>query len=154
MVFVGTAGKALAAYMASFHFRMPIQYGHLMCGLTSAHAAGAIAMVMVGMRLETSPGHYLVDNDMLNGVVIMILFTCVISSIITERAAKQIVIDTNARAMKEKEQDDEKILLPVKYPDLAESLLNVAIMMRNPRLNRGLVALNVVYDDQQASNHR
>jgi len=154
MVFVGTAGKALAAYMASFHFRMPIQYGHLMCGLTSAHAAGAIAMVMVGMRLETSPGHYLVDNDMLNGVVIMILFTCVISSIITERAAKQIVIDTNARAMKEKEQDDEKILLPVKYPDLAESLLNVAIMMRNPRLNRGLVALNVVYDDHNRQDNQ
>ncbi len=154
MVFVGTAGKALAAYMASFHFRMPIQYGHLMCGLTSAHAAGAIAMVMVGMRLETSPGHYLVDNDMLNGVVIMILFTCVISSIITERAAKQIVIDTNARAMKEKEQDDEKILLPVKYPDLAESLLSVAIMMRNPRLNRGLVALNVVYDDHNRQDNQ
>ena len=147
MVFVGTAGKALAAYMASFHFRMPVLFGHLMCGLTSAHAAGAIAMVMVGMRLETSPGHYLVDNDILNGVVIMILFTCVISSVITERAAKRIVLDNNTRTLHENEQDDEKILLPVKYPDLAETLLSVAIMMRNPKLNRGLVALNVVYDD-------
>ena len=98
MVFVGTAGKALAAYMASFHFRMPVLFGHLMCGLTSAHAAGAIAMVMVGMRLETSPGHYLVDNDILNGVVIMILFTCIISTIITERAAKKIVLDDKPHA--------------------------------------------------------
>ena len=104
-------------------------------------------MVMVGMRLETSPGHYLVDNDILNGVVIMILFTCVISSVITERAAKRIVLDNNTRTLHEHEQDDEKILLPVKYPDLAETLLSVAIMMRNPKLNRGLVALNVVYDD-------
>ena len=53
MVFVGTVGKALAAYLACLHFRMPITSGHLMCGLTSAHAAGAIAMVMVGMKLKT-----------------------------------------------------------------------------------------------------
>ena len=118
-----------------------------MCGLTSAHAAGAIAMVMVGMRLETSPGHYLVDDNMLNGVVIMILFTCIISSIITERSAKRIVLKDQARTSIEERHDDEKILLPVKYPELAEGLLSVAMMVRNPKLNRGLVALNIVYDD-------
>ncbi len=147
MVFVGTFGKALAAYLSCIHFRMPLSSGHLMCGLTSAHAAGAIAMVMVGMKLETSPGHYLVDDTMLNGVVIMILFTCIISSIITERSAKHIVLHGKTPSHTNAEHDDEKILLPVKYPELAEGLLNVAIMMRNPKLNRGLVALNIVYDD-------
>ena len=147
MVFVGTFGKALAAYLACIHFHMPLRSGHLMCGLTSAHAAGAIAMVMVGMRLETSPGHYLVDDNMLNGVVIMILFTCIISSIITERSAKRIVLKDQARTSIEERHDDEKILLPVKYPELAEGLLSVAMMVRNPKLNRGLVALNIVYDD-------
>ena len=149
MVAVGIIGKALAAFMACLHFRMPISSGHLMCGLTTAHAAGAIAMVMVGMRLETSPGHYLVDNDMLNGVVIMILITCIFSSIVTERTAKRIVL-RGSTTPKMQEQDDEKILLPVKYPELAEGLLHVAIMMRNAKLSRGLVALNIVYDD----NHR
>ena len=147
MVFVGTFGKALAAYLACIHFRMPLSSGHLMCGLTSAHAAGAIAMVMVGMKLEVSPGHYLVDDTMLNGVVIMILFTCIISSIITERSAKRLVLQGDAVHHNKDGQDDEKILLPVKYPELAEGLLNVAIMMRNQKLNRGLVALNIVYDD-------
>ncbi len=149
MVLVGIIGKALAAFMACIHFRMPISSGHLMSGLTTAHAAGAIAMIMVGMKLETSPGHYLVDNDMLNGVVIMILITCIFSSIVTERTAKRIVLHDSATP-KLQEQDDEKILLPVKYPELAEGLLNVAIMMRNAKLSRGLVALNIVYDD----NHR
>ena len=148
MVFVGTFGKALAAYLACIHFRLPLSSGHLMCGLTSAHAAGAIAMVMVGMRLETSPGHPLVDDNMLNGVVIMILFTCIISSLITERAAKYIVLHDHGTTHTEDDQDDEKILLPVKYPELAINLLDVAIMMRNTKLNRGLVTLNIVYDDQ------
>ncbi len=147
MVFVGTFGKALAAYLSCIRFKMPLSSGHLMCGLTTAHAAGAIAMVMVGMRLETSPGHYLVDDNILNGVIIMILFTCVISSVITERAAKQIVLNDSSPSQDDQILDDEKILLPVKYPELADGLLNVAIMMRNPKLNRGLVALNIVYDD-------
>ncbi len=154
MVAIGILGKALAAYLACMHFKMPLSSGHLMCGLTSAHAAGAIAMVMVGMRLEVSPGHYLVDNNMLNGVVIMILFTCIISSIITERSAKRLVLQSKASQTDTKKQDDEKIMLPVKYPELAEGLLNVAIMMRNTKLNRGLIALNIVYDDDHRQENQ
>ena len=153
MVAVGMAGKALAAYMASFHFRMPMLWGHMMCGLTSAHAAGAIAMAMVGMKIEVAPGEHLVDDNMLNGVVIMILFTCIISTIITERSAKHIVIDDKPRHATE-DIDDEKILLPVKYPELAEGLVSVALMMRNEKLNRGLVALNVVYDDDKRQENQ
>ena len=47
--------------------------------------------VRVGMRMEVEPGVPLVTDDMLNGVVIMILFTCIISTIVTERAAQQSV---------------------------------------------------------------
>ncbi len=155
MVAVGMIGKALAAYAACIGFKMPLSSGHMMFGLTSAHAAGGIAMVMVGMRLEVSPGHPLVDDDMLNGVIIMILFTCIISTIVTERSARQLVIADKAHDIKQAETDDEKILLPVKYPDVAKGLVSMAIMMRNAKLNRGLVALNVVYDDKhRAANQK
>ena len=43
--------------------------------------------------------------------------------------------------------NDEKILIPVKYPEYADNLVSMATMMRNPKLKRELVALNVVYDD-------
>ena len=155
MVAVGMIGKALAAYAACIGFKMPLSSGHMMFGLTSAHAAGGIAMVMVGMRLEVSPGHPLVDDDMLNGVIIMILFTCIISTLVTERSARQLVIADKAQDIKQAETDDEKILLPVKYPDVAKGLVSMAIMMRNAKLNRGLVALNVVYDDKhRAANQK
>ena len=75
IVLFGTLGKALAAYGACLGFRLPVSSGHMMFGLTSAHAAGSIAMVLVGMRLVVAPGRYLVDDDMLNGVVCMILCT-------------------------------------------------------------------------------
>ena len=92
IVFFGTFGKALAAYISSLLFHLSKADGNMMFGLTSAHAAGAIAMVLVGMRLEVAPGVYLMDDVMLNGVVMMILFTCVISTLMTEHASQQIII--------------------------------------------------------------
>ena len=159
IAFFGTFGKALAAYISSILFRLSKAEGHMMFGLTCAHAAGAIAMVMVGMRLEVSPGVFLVNNEMLNGVVIMILITCIISTMITQKAAQDIILSTQSRTISGTSADihkanDEKILLCVKYPEIAPQLLELAIMMRNQKLNRGLIALNVVYDDNNAATHR
>ena len=162
IAFFGTFGKAVAAYISSLIFRLPQRDGNMMFGMTSAHAAGAIAMVMVGMRLEVSPGVYLVNSDMLNGVVMMILVTCIISTMMTDHASQQIVLTQNRDAISypgattnsNSPDDDEKILLCVKYKEIAPQLLSIALLMRNQRLNRGLVALNVVYDDEKSVAHR
>ena len=162
IAFFGTFGKALAAYISSLIFRLAQRDGNMMFGMTSAHAAGAIAMVMVGMRLEVSPGVYLVNSDMLNGVVMMILVTCIISTMMTEHASQQIVLTQSRDAISypgsvtstNTPDDDEKILICVKYQEIAPQLLSIALLMRNQRLNRGLVALNVVYDDEKSVQHR
>ena len=148
IVIVGTIGKAIAAYASCFAFRLPWQDGHLMFGLTSAHAAGGIAIVMIGMSLN------IMGDDMLNGVVIMILFTCIISTIVTDYASRRIVITDGLRERQNNESDDEKMLIPVKYPETCNTLVNIAVLMRNRSLNRGLVALNVVYDDEDAERNQ
>ena len=147
IVFFGTLGKAVAAYLAVRIFRLSWLAGHMMFGLTSAHAAGAIAMVMVGRRLQVAPGEYLFGDEVLNGIVIMILFTCIISTVITERAAQRLRLQEKEGHDMMKNLDDEKILIPVKYPEYSDNLVTMATLMRNPRLKRELVALNVVYDD-------
>lgn len=150
IVFFGTLGKAIAAYAACLGFRLPLSSGHMMFGLTSAHAAGSIAMVMVGMNILIGPNTYLVNDDMLNGVVIMILFTCIISSLLTDWSSQKIILRDKElpEAEDEKKGNDEKILIPVRYPEYADSLMDLALLVRNQKLNRGLVCLNVVYDDK------
>ena len=150
IVFFGTLGKAIAAYAACLGFRLPLSSGHMMFGLTSAHAAGSIAMVMVGMNILIGSNTYLVNDDMLNGVVIMILFTCIISSLITDWSSQKIILRDKElpEAEDEKKGNDEKILIPVRYPEYADSLMDLALLVRNQKLNRGLVCLNVVYDDK------
>ena len=168
IAFFGTFGKAVAAYLSSLLFRLPKADGNMMFGLTSAHAAGAIAMVMVGMRLEVSPGQYLVNDNMLNGVVLMILVTCIISSLMTEHAAKQIVLSRQTQAAPTPPPspspttapvpsgsplgDADRVLICVKYPEIAPQLLNLAILVGSHRRNP--VALNVIYDDEHATANR
>ena len=133
IAFFGTFGKALAAYFSSLLF-----------------------------RLEVAPGVYLANTDMINGVVMMILVTCIISTMMTEHASQQIVLTQSRDAISypgatkstNTPDDDEKILLCVKYKEIAPQLLSLALLMRNQRLNRGLVALNVVYDDEKSVRHR
>lgn len=145
----GTLGKAIAAYAACLGFRMPISSGHMMFGMTSAHAAGAIAMVMVGMNLLGEDGTPLVSAQMLNAVIVMILFTCIISSVITEQSAQRIILrDKELPVEAHRKANDQRILVPVKYPEYAEQLMNMAILMLNRKQTRGLVALNVVYDGE------
>lgn len=148
IVVFGTVGKAVAAYLACRLFRLPVSSGNMMFGLTSAHAAGAIAMLMVGMKMEVEPGVPLVTDDMLNGVVIMILFTCVISTIVTERAAQQITLrDKEMPEDSTANECEEKVLIPMRYPEYAQRLVNLAMMMRSPKNTTQMVGLNVVYDD-------
>ncbi len=155
LVGFGTIGKAVAAYATSFGLRLPRSHGDIMFGLTAAHAAGSIAIVMVGIKLENADGTFLLDDEMLNGVVMMILFTCVIGSIMAERGSQKTVLEEGqATPAGDNKGDDEKILIPVKHEETAETLLTIATMMRNPKLNRGLIALNVVYDDENRQKNQ
>ena len=165
IAFFGTFGKAVAAYLSSLLFRLPKADGNMMFGLTSARAAGAIAMVMVGMRLEIAPGQYLVNDNMLNGVVLMILVTCVISTLMTEHASKQIVLtahkpnetyqaNSTLEAKETYRTSNDRILICVKYREIAPQLLNLALFVGNSHRRRDLVALNVVYDDEKSVYHR
>ena len=150
LVLIGTLGKGIAAYAASFIERLPLSSGHMIFGLTSAHAAGAIAMMLVGLDMTLSNGSPVINDTILNSVVAMILFTCIISSLITEQSALTITLRDRELAKDETpDQDDEKIIIPVKYPEYAEQLVTMGMLMRNPKLHRELVALNVVYDDQK-----
>lgn len=146
---VGTFGKWFAATISCHLFKMFSSSGTMMFGLTTAHAAGAIAMVMVGLKLEIAPGEYLVNNEILNGVVLMILVTCVVSSLLTEHSAQKITLrDQQMPSVDTVSADDEHILIPVKYPNYADQLVNLGILMKNRKLSKPLTALNVVYEDE------
>lgn len=111
-------------------------------------------MAMVGLRLTDAKGVAFVDDDILNSVVLMILFTCIVSTLITDHSAQEIVLrDQEIPEETVPGDDDEKILVPVKYPDYANRLILFATMMRDPHKHQALAALSIVYDDEQLESN-
>ncbi len=159
MTLVATASKWIAAWLTQKTYKMKSDERSLMFGLSNAQAAATLAAVLVGNKIELSPGVPLLNDDVLNGTVVMILFTCIISSVITERASRRM----SARKLKEvaegddgdiKVKEEENILIPLANPDNIEDLMNMAILMKDDKKSEGLVGLHVINDDATSESRR
>ena len=151
MVIVATVTKWLAAWMTQKIYRMSVSSRQMMFGLSNAHAAGALAMVMVGTKIEVSPGVYLMSDDMLNGVVIMILFSCIISSVVTEHAARAMALaEENGEMEMSRGKEDERMMVSIANPETVEPLVNMALMMRDPKSKKELLAVTVEVEYDEA----
>lgn len=143
MTIVATFSKWLAAWITQKIYGMKKVERSLIFGLSNAQAAATLAAVLIGHGIIMENGERLLSDDVLNGTVVMILFTCIISSVVTERAARKMVTQENLTEGNDgKEQ--ERILIPVANPDTIEGLVGMALMMRHPKQKESLVALSVI----------
>ena len=146
MTVVATFSKWFAAWITQKLYGMKKEERSLIFGLSNAQAAATLAAVLIGHEIIMENGERLLNDDVLNGTVVMILFTCVISSIVTERAARRIVTQEDATS-DNNDKEQERILISVANPDTIEGLVELSLMMKNQRQKNPLVALNVVNDN-------
>ncbi|MBQ8672441.1 MAG: cation:proton antiporter [Bacteroides sp.] len=149
MVAVATASKWLAAAATQKFFRLNKDARNMMFGLTNAHAAGALAMVMVGTGLELQPGVKLMDDNLLNGTVMLILVSCILSSLATEKASRNIAL-TDSTLEDNRGSSHGRCLVALANPATVEALTQVGMMIRNPRTEVGLTGMQVTYDEDDA----
>lgn len=149
MTVVATLSKWLAAWITQKIYGMKKVERSLMFGLSNAQAAATLAAVLIGHGIIMTNGERLLNDDVLNGTVVMILFTCIISSVATERAARKMVTQENLVEENEagKGKEPERILIPVANPDTIEGLIGMALMMKHPKQKEPLVALSVINDN-------
>lgn len=150
MTIVATFSKWLAAWITQKTFRMHTTERSMMFGLSNAQAAATLAAVLIGNKIEVAPGVPLLNDDVLNGTVVMILFTCIISSVMTERAARKIAVNEGLEGMNDKPREEENILIPVANPDTIENLVGMALIMKDPKRKDGLTALSVINDNNDS----
>ncbi len=146
LTIVAMLGKYVAALATRFTFRMNKDQGNLIFGLSSAHAAATLAVIMVGHEAGIA------DDTLLNAIIVIILVSCVASSFITNRAAANI-----ADAYEEEndpsllsELDMEQILIPLSNTSNVASLLDFALLIKDPESSHPLAMLNVVDNNEEA----
>ncbi len=156
MIVVSLLVKWIAAWATQKTYRMSVVERDMMFGLSSAHTAVALAVVMIGYQIILPDGSHLLSESIMNGVVLMILVTCAVSPIVTSQASAKLKVEMMAKGDAEEEEDINKVrslrtLIPVSNPITAAQLVNVALMMKRRPNNESLIALHVRNDNSQGS---
>jgi Kef-type K+ transport system membrane component KefB len=147
MTLVPLISKWIAAFITQKLYRMNSNERRIIFGLSSAKVAASLAAVLIGHNIIMNNGERLLNDDVLNGTVLMILITTIVSSFVTERASRKIAINNEAQEKVGETKGEENILIPISNPDNIVNLVNLALIIKNPKRKDGLVALNVVNDD-------
>lgn len=154
MIVVSLVGKWIAAYISQKLYGMKGYERRMMFGLTTAHTAVALAVVTIGYNMIMPDGSRMMDETILNGTVLMILVTCAVAPIVTARAASTIKVEqlSDESAIEDNASKREtKILIPVSNPITAQSLTELALMLRNPYRKTDMYAIHVRNDNSAAS---
>ncbi len=136
MVLCVLIGKFLAAWIVSLIFRYDFQETLVIYSLSLSQAAATLAAILVGYNIG------LLNEDVLNATIIMILITCIISSIVMEYSGRNIAIRYRD-IVTSPEKVSRRILVPVANPDTIESLIDLAIVLNSS--DRSKSGYNPVY---------
>ena len=135
MLFVAaTAGKWISAYLAQKSGNMDRGDRMILFGLSESHAAGALAITMGAYSIG------IVDNSILGTTVLIVLFSCIVSNIITERGARMVI---ESDATKGSIAKNESILVCLSGPSTLQSLMDTSLALRSQHGKDELVGLHI-----------
>lgn len=147
MTIVALVAKWLAAYGATKIFGFTADDRRLMFGLSAGKAAATIAATMIGYE------YGMLSEDVMNGAVVMILFCCIVSSVVTEKAAKKIRLALTAEDLSHDElgrREYARQLVAVANPLTSAGLMKLAVFMRDKMNMNPISILFVRTNDDEA----
>ncbi len=143
---VAIVGKYVAAWLTQLVFKYSRGQRNLIFGLSSAHAAATLAVIMVGHK------NGIIDENVLNGTILLILVTCIVATVVTGNASRKVVMDgeqdeEHTDVVKEK---DENILISIANMDNMEPILDFSTYIKSKKCSYPVNIVSVVKDNEQA----
>ena len=140
---VGLITKYLAASITGWIYKYTKDERNILFGLSVSHAAATLAIIKVGFDIG------LFNQNIVNGTIILILISCLVSSFVTERAARSIAIQEKD-VVKRTNEKIERILIPVSNPENIQRLIDLAMLIKDQKSNEPIYPLSIVEDDADA----
>lgn len=154
MIVVAMLTKWGAAALTARVFRMKPVEGQLMFGLTSSRAAATLAVALVGHEIILPDGSPLLNDTVFNGAMMLILFSCLISGMVTDRSARRLALTDAERTMPAHVPGSRHLLIALSNPQMVDPLMQLGIMLQRPGRAIPATALNVVLEDRpEARGH-
>src|SRR5690554_1007830 len=141
---VAIFGKWAAAFLTQMIFGFTKGERKLIFGLSSAHAAATLAVILVGYNAG------ILDANILNGTVLLILITCIVASFATESAAKMIIRDGDDEVSAISAINSEQILIPIANMTNIDKILEFAVLIKDKKSTHPLSLLTVVPNTTEA----
>ena len=117
------ATKWLAAWIAKRVFGYDGDEGWVIFGLSVPHAAGTLAIVLVGFDVG------LLDQTEVNGVVLMILVTCLAGPWAVERFGRRVALREEQRPY-DPGSAPRRVMVALSKPSTADTLMDLAFILR------------------------
>lgn len=158
IIVVAILTKYIAAWATQKTFKLSVEEGRMIFGLSTSRAAATLAIVLVGYNIiigETVNGEpiRLLNEDVLNGTILLILISCAISSFVVEKAAKNIALQEESLTETVADSED-KILISLAYPETVKELVDFGLMLRPEKSNVPIYALHVTDDEHNNSSQQ
>lgn len=153
MVITALCGKWLASFLVSKVYRMSPGERNLMFGLSTSQAAATLAAAIVGHSIILPDGSRLLDEDVLNGTILLILVTCIVSSIVADRASRKLVV-SGSIVSAPASNSSKKTLVALANPAMVDKLMDLALLVRKENSKIPLSAITVVLDEDKKMQER
>lgn len=153
MIIIALLSKFISAWLTQRTFRLSNVERQMIFGLSSARVGATLAIVLVGYNIilgESSTGEpiRLLNEDVLNGAILMILVTCTISSLTVEKASRKLAMAEGSKTNLDKNGNTYKVLVSLAYPDTVNELVDVAFTLLPPKVDIPVYALHVISDER------
>ncbi len=133
----------ICKWLAAFFTQKTLGYSkierNVIFGLSNAQAAATLAAVLVGFDLG------IFDENILNGTVIMILVTCLISSYVVDHAGRALAV-SESNAAPDISKTPERILVPIANPANIHPLIDLSVMIKDPHSVEPIYPMVVIND--------
>ena len=146
MLLTKLSGKWLAAWLGQLTFGYSATERRLLYGLSSASAAGTLAVITIGCEAGIVP------MDVMNATVGLILFSCIIASLLTEYASKQIALE-NSR-MPSMASAPARVLIPISNSYTDTALIDLSLLITPEQTKAELYALAVSMTENDPTTAR
>jgi len=129
----GTAGKWIVAFLTQKFCKLTKYDRRILFGLSESHAAGALAIAMGAYAVD------ILDNTALSATVLIVLFSCILSNLETERGAREL---HNRQISQLPSAHDRRLLVVLTGSNTLQAIMDTAMTLHG-KSDRSMVGLYV-----------
>jgi len=136
LIAVAVLTKYLAALLSRGIFRISAAETNLVFGMSVSRAASAVAIILIGYNVG------IVSASILNNTVILILITSILSTYVTERSGKKILLQKNNTVFRKKKAK-QKLLVSLANPESMKQMLEFSILIKEEEHDQPVYPITV-----------